>query len=264
MLTLNATVNNANSYQWNTGAVTPIINVTQQGLYWCQVTMQNCSFRDSLTILSIKPMPVVNLGNDQIHCEGITTTLDATYLNSTYLWQDGTTNPVYNVSQQGVYTVQVNFNGCKSSDTIIINYILKPRFTLGPDQMICPGNSIILNPTLNPTWQIRWHDGTTNPTHTVTQPGNYSLSATNNCGTTQDDITVSKGICKVYCLCQLSLDIHLDFCRQLFLAIIDRQFDKMDALCHKSDFRCSLCRSTCFSKIPRIGYATSRELEYSG
>ena len=198
MLTLNATVNNANSYQWNTGAVTPIINVTQQGLYWCQVTMQNCSFRDSLSVLSIKPKPVVNLGNDQIHCEGITTTLDATYLNSTYLWQDGTTNPVYNVSQQGVYTVQVNFNGCKSSDTVNINYILKPRFTLGPDQMICPGNSIILNPTLNPTWQIRWHDGTTSPTYTVTQPGMYSLSATNNCGTTQDDITVSKGICKVY------------------------------------------------------------------
>jgi gliding motility-associated-like protein len=64
--------------------------------------------------------------------------------------------------------------------------------------MICPGNSFILNPTLNPAWQIKWQDGTSNPTYTVKQPGTYSLSATNNCGTTQDDIIVSKGICKVY------------------------------------------------------------------
>ena len=198
ILTLNAMVNNANTYQWNTGALTPIINVTQLGLYWCEVTMQNCSFRDSLSVLSIKPSPVVDLGNDQLHCEGITTTLDATWLNSSYLWQDGTTNPVYDVSQQGIYFVQVDLNGCTDSDTINIRYILKPRFTLGPDQMICPGNSFILNPTLNPAWQIKWQDGTTNPTYTVKQPGTYSLSATNNCGTTQDDIIVSKGICKVY------------------------------------------------------------------
>jgi gliding motility-associated-like protein len=197
-LTLNATVNNANIYQWNTGAATPMINVTQSGLYWCEVTMQNCSFRDSLSVLSIKPSPVVNLGNDQILCEGITTTLDATYLNSIYLWQDGSTTPTYTVGQQGIYTVQVNYNGCKRSDTVKINYDLKPRFTLGSDQFICPGNSILLAPALNPAWQLRWQDGSNAPTYPVTQPGTYFLAATNNCGTTQDDVLFTKGICKVY------------------------------------------------------------------
>lgn len=198
LLTLNATVNNANSYQWNTGAITAAIDVSQPGIYWCQVTKQNCVFRDSLVVLSIKPLPVVNLGNDQTLCEGLTTSLDATYSNSSYLWQDGTTNPVLIVTQQGTYIVEVNYNGCKKSDTVIVNYNLKPRFTLGQDQAICPGNTIQLNPQLNSLWQLRWQDGTTNPTYTVTQPGTYSLSAANNCGTTQDDIVVSKGICKVY------------------------------------------------------------------
>jgi len=197
-LTLNATVNNANSYQWNTGAVSSSVNVSQPGLYWCEVTRQNCVFRDSLTVLSIKPLPVVNLGNDQTIREGLTTTLDATYLNSSYLWQNGSTGPSFTVMQQGTYIVQVNYNGCKKSDTATVNYILKPKFTLGPDQAICPGNMITLNPQLNPVWQIRWQDGSTNPTFTIGQPGTYSLSATNNCGTTQDDLIVSKGICKVY------------------------------------------------------------------
>ena len=198
VLTLNASVNNANNYQWNTGAVAASINVSQPGIYWCQVTKQNCVFRDSLAVLSIKPSPIVDLGNDQTLCEGITTTLDATYLNSSYLWQNGTTNPILTVTQQGTYIVEVNYNGCKKSDTVNVNYSLKPRFTLGQDEAICPGNTILLSPQLNSLWQLSWQDGTTNPTYTVTQPGNYSLSATNNCGTTQDVIVVSKGICKVY------------------------------------------------------------------
>jgi gliding motility-associated-like protein len=198
VLTLNATVTNATSYQWSTGTATTSINVSQPGLYWCQVTRQSCAFRDSMTVLSIRPSPVVNLGNDQTLCEGITTTLDATYLNSTYLWQDGSTNPTYTVGQQGTYTVKVNYNGCERSDTVRVNYNLKPRFTLGSDQFICPGNSILLDPTLNPTWQLRWQDGSTAPTYTVTQPGIYSLAATNNCGTTQDVALFTKGICKVY------------------------------------------------------------------
>lgn len=198
MLILNASVANATSYQWNNGATTISINVFQPGLYWCQVTRQNCAFRDSMTVLSIKPSPVVNLGSDQVLCEGITTTLDATYLNSTYLWQDGSTNPTNTVSQQGTYSVRVNYNGCERSDTVRVNYSLKPRFGLGSDKFICPGNSILLNPTLNPAWQLRWQDGSTAPTYTVTQPGIYSLAATNNCGTTQDDVLFTKGICKVY------------------------------------------------------------------
>lgn len=197
-LTLNATVSNATSYLWNNGATTATLKAYQAGIYWCEVSKQGCTFRDSLTITAVKPLPLVSLGNDATVCEGITVSLDATYLNSIYLWQDGNTNPVYNVTQPGVYSVQVNLNGCKRSDTISINYNLKPRFTLGPDQAICPGNTITLNPILNPAWQLSWQDGSGGPVYTVTQPGSYSLSATNNCGATLNEVLVSSGICKVF------------------------------------------------------------------
>jgi gliding motility-associated-like protein len=195
---LNATVANATSYLWNTGATTATLKAYQAGLYWCNVSKGSCSFRDSLTITAIKPSPVVNLGADQTVCEGTTVTLNATYPGAAYQWQDGNTNPMYNVTQKGIYSVKLDLNGCKRSDTVKINYNLKPVFTLGPDQMICPGNTITLAPVVDPAWQLLWQDGKTNPVYTITQTGVYSLAATNNCGTTTDAIQISKGLCSVY------------------------------------------------------------------
>lgn len=51
---------------------------------------------------------------------------------------------------------------------------------------------------LNPAWQWIWQDGSTAPTITILQPGSFSLSATNSCGTTSDQLTVSSGLCKVF------------------------------------------------------------------
>ena len=195
---LNATVSGALNYLWNTGSTTPTINVSVPGLYWCEVMRNGCLFRDSLTITGTKPNPVVNLGNDVSVCEEVVVSLDATYPGATYLWQDGSTNPIYNVTTPGTYSVEVNLNGCKNSDTVRISHQLKPKFTLGPDQVVCPGNPLVLTPALNPTWQLSWEDGSTSPTHTISEPGQYSLSAINNCGSTTDDIIVSKGVCKVF------------------------------------------------------------------
>ncbi|GAB2819940.1 PKD domain-containing protein [Ferruginibacter profundus] len=197
-LTLNATVANASSYLWNTGATAATIKAFQAGLYWCEVSKGSCSYRDSLIITAVKPSPVVNLGADKTVCEGVVVTLNATYPGATYLWQDGNTNALYPVSQQGTYIVKLDLNGCKKSDTVIINYNLKPRFTLGPDQLICPGNTITLSPVTDPLWQLQWQDGTSNPVYTITKTGTYSLTATNTCGSNTDDIIVSKGLCTIF------------------------------------------------------------------
>ena len=197
-LTLNATTTGAISYLWHSGATTPTIKAFQVGLYWCEVNNGGCKFRDSLSITAINPSPLVNLGADVTICEGIPVTFDATYPGSTYLWQDGSTNPVFTANQQGQFHVLVDLNGCKKRDTVLIQYNPKPHFTLGPDQLICQGNTLTLQPSANSGWQLLWWDGTTGPTHTITQPGTYSLSATNNCGSTTDAVIVTEGLCKVF------------------------------------------------------------------
>ncbi|MCW8898593.1 MAG: gliding motility-associated C-terminal domain-containing protein, partial [Flavobacteriales bacterium] len=95
-------------------------NVTQQGVYWVQVTNSCGSSTDTINI-NYNPLPIVYLGNDTTLCQGETLLLDATLPNATYLWQDNTTNPTFNVTQQGVYWVQVTVNNCSKMDTLILN-----------------------------------------------------------------------------------------------------------------------------------------------
>ncbi len=193
----NATTANATSYTWSTGATTPTISAALTGLYWCEVARGTCTYRDTVLITGIKPSPFVNLGADKTVCEGTTVTLDATFPAATYLWSTGSTNAVYNVTSAGSYSVTLDLNGCKKSDTVVISYNLKPRFTLGPDQFICPGNTITLTPSVDPLWQLTWQDGSHSNAYTVSSVGQYSLTATNTCGSSTDDIVIAKGVCTI-------------------------------------------------------------------
>jgi gliding motility-associated-like protein len=197
-ITLNATVAGATNYTWNTTATTPIIKAFTTNTYWCDVNKEGCIYRDSINLL-VKPLPLVNLGKDTTICEDKTYLLNATNTNASYLWQDASTNPTYLVSQAGMYHVKVTMSNCINRDTTIVQYQLKPKFTLGADKLICPSLTYTLNPQLNPNGiSFLWQDGTTDTTLKISQAGLYYLDVTNYCGTTRDSIQVTKGLCKVY------------------------------------------------------------------
>lgn len=195
-VSLNATVTGASGYTWNTAATTPVIRVFQTGIYWCDVSKDGCLYRDSVSVM-VKPLPVVNLGNDASLCEGNTLLLNAANPDATYLWQDRSTAAVYLVKQTGKYYVTVNRAGCFARDTVNITYISKPVFTLGPDQPICNGMQITLNPRINDVSYL-WQDGSSSPTYMVSQPGLYHLTAVNNCGSKKDSVLITTGVCKLY------------------------------------------------------------------
>jgi gliding motility-associated-like protein len=202
-LLLNATAVGATAYSWSIGAITPSIKVTLPGIYWCDVTVLGCTYRDSLNFLGYKPYPIVNLGIDTTICEDDTHLLNATNLNSTYIWQDGSTQPTYQVTQKGTYDVRVNMGGCIMKDTINIDYKLKPRFTLGQDLQLCLGNTYILKPGFTNAVSLQnlnylWQDGSVNPTLSINQHGTYRLEISNSCGFTSDEIEITKGICELY------------------------------------------------------------------
>jgi len=71
------------------------------------------------TNLSYKPAIPVNLGNDTLLC-GNTIILTAFVPGGTYLWQDGSTDSKYVVTQPGEYRVFVSYNGCVNSDSVSI------------------------------------------------------------------------------------------------------------------------------------------------
>jgi hypothetical protein len=96
-LLLQSTLLLQGAYLWSTGSTAATLNINTQGLYWLQVSNSGCAKSDSV-IVTYKPNPAIDLGNDTTLCEGQTLLLDATNNNATYLWQDGSTSPTFNVN----------------------------------------------------------------------------------------------------------------------------------------------------------------------
>jgi gliding motility-associated-like protein len=187
----------ANNYLWNTGATAQQITTGNTGWYWCDATLNRCTYRDSIYVL-FKPLPNVNLGSDTTLCEDVTYPLNVTNPSATYIWQDGSNTPNYSITQPGTYRVKVTMNGCEKSDTVVIKYDLKPRVNLGPDLVYCKGMQIALKPEIQYAQSLSWQNGSTAPVYIATQEGIYSITAINDCGDKSDSIEITKGVCKLY------------------------------------------------------------------
>ena len=182
------------TYLWNDGSTGSRYSINQPGVYWLMVNANGCIAKDTVTI-GYKNNPVVYLGNDTTICLGDSYLLNATYDNATYEWQDGSTQPVFLVDKPGSYYVAVDFNGCFARDTVRINYLDKPQFTLGSDTTICQGETIILQPHLNTSANYLWQDGSSQLTFAVKDTGVYTLQAGNICGSSSAQVEIKPGVC---------------------------------------------------------------------
>lgn len=188
---------NANSYLWNTGVTARQISVSNTGWYWCDATLNGCTYRDSIYVL-FRPNPVVQLGPDTTLCEDVSYILNVNNPNAVYLWQDGSNGPSFTVTQPGAYRVKVTINGCERSDTMLVKYDMKPRVQLGPDISYCPGMQIVLKPEIQYAQSLLWQDGSATPSITVAREGLYHVTAINDCGMARDSVQLVKGVCKLY------------------------------------------------------------------
>jgi gliding motility-associated-like protein len=186
------------SYLWNTGNASSSLTIHSAGWYWLQVTQNGCSKTDSINV-SAKFNAVINLGNDTTLCTGQLLPLNVANNNATYLWQDASTQPTYTVNSPGTYSVKVALNGCDTSGQVIVQYTTKPIINLGNDTTICTSDQLILDASF-PQATYLWQDGSVQSTYTVTQPGTYSVEATNVCGNTIDSVTIQYKNCtyKIY------------------------------------------------------------------
>jgi len=92
-----------------------------QGNYIISLIAYNDTCSDTANIvLKIMPKPLVNLGADITICQGVPLILNATNQNSTYIWQDSSISPAYNVTQQGLYWVKTTIDSCSSIDSIYV------------------------------------------------------------------------------------------------------------------------------------------------
>lgn len=192
---VNATTVTGVTYSWSTGQASPILNITNSGIYAVAVADVNgCIGTDSINV-NILPSPTVNLGPDINSCSQ-STLLDAgtQALGSTYLWSSNANyanTQTVNVTNAGSYIITVvNPTGCTDSDTI--NVALNGvDVDLGADIVSC-SSPVILNAG-NVGANYSWSTGALSQTISVTTPGNYTVIVTKNGCVDVDVINISFG-----------------------------------------------------------------------
>jgi gliding motility-associated-like protein len=136
---ISATDTNAIYYLWNDGFTSPVHAISNSGVYWVDYTLNNfCVSRDSFNF-NIYPYPApIDLGNDTSFCLG-KKQLNAYTQNCIYLWSTGETTSSIIATRAGDYWVQVNYNGCKTYDSLIV-YPEYSAFNVSLPNIVTPNN----------------------------------------------------------------------------------------------------------------------------
>ena len=94
-----------------------------------------------------------------------------------YLWSDGSSLPLLEVTQEGVYRVRVETPCTVLSDTVTITEAI-PDFNYAREVKACLGEEVEIGPAESKEYTVIWSDGEMTNRKIVSQSGRYSGSLT--------------------------------------------------------------------------------------
>ncbi|MEN9332783.1 MAG: hypothetical protein RLZZ94_1873, partial [Bacteroidota bacterium] len=186
------TASGASTYLWSNGSSNSSITVLQTGAYTVTGN-SSCGNSQATQNVVVNPLPLVSITTaDSSHiCQGSSLTANATG-NSPLLWYNGSSNASITINAQGIYTITAT-NSCGSAHDsiyVFIDSIPKVNITSTNGSSLCAGDSTYLIAHLVGTGNLSWQNGSTNDSLLVFITGNYTVTATNNCGTTSSSYSI--------------------------------------------------------------------------
>lgn len=200
----------ATSWEWTFGdggsssQQNPIYNYSIPGNFTVTLVVGDAGVYDTIQkVVSVFPIPTINVSGNQSICIGTSTGLTASG-GVTYNWSPSTglssstvSNPIATPTSTTTYTVTAtDANGCVGNNMINITVNPLPNINAGADQVICSGDGFTPNATggVSYTWDNGANQGTTIYPSTTT---NYTVIGTdmNGCqGTDNLVVNVSPAI----------------------------------------------------------------------
>jgi gliding motility-associated-like protein len=142
----------------------PLVTTTYVGV-------DNSGFADTVTVVVLNP-PVVDLGPDITICQGQTATLDAGINPAAYTWSTGAATQTVTVGVEDTYWVEVAVGTCVGSDTVDVFVEIPGTVDLGPDTILCNGQSLVLDASATGDSYF-WSTIQTSQTISVSNAGQY-------------------------------------------------------------------------------------------
>lgn len=172
------------NYLWSTGSTQTAIvaNPSQTVQYTITVTDAIGCVDSAQQQVIVNPYPVVQLGNDTIVCTNPPIiVLDAGNPGATYVWSNNANTQQVQVTQTGLWWVNVDLLGCVSSDSINIGQAPQPQVTVSGDTLLCIGDATTLNVAVSgglAPYQILWNTGSSANNITLTPANTQPVSVT--------------------------------------------------------------------------------------
>ena len=168
------------------------------GKYWVSIKNGCGVATDTLQIfeLETEELPAIDLGADQVICDKNMYVIKITgdLAGKSVHWNTGHTSSDINVTQSGIYSVQVSSRCKTDTDSINIAFLSPPPpFSLGKDDSLCVIGPMVLKPYSESfDFEFEWQNGSKADSLQVEGFGEYWLSVKNACGIVIDTIRFSK------------------------------------------------------------------------
>jgi gliding motility-associated-like protein len=166
--------------------------ITQYSASFGSLAATATTARPMLGISEGCALPNINLGPDLQICQGNNTLLFAgNNSNTTYIWNDNSTNDSLLVSSPGLYWVSATNNCGTESDSVNVTTLSAPQPNLGNDTTFCnTGSGLLLVYNVFGNVNYNWSTGSNNNSISVNNPGVYWIDVSNVCGITRDSILI--------------------------------------------------------------------------
>ena len=140
-------------------------------------------------------------------CPDGTQTIATSSEYDTYNWSTGATTRDITIDASGSYSVTVtSSNGCQQISAVEIDEVIIMAPQIIGDSLFCEGSNTILE--VNTTENILWNTGSSDDNISVTIPGEYGVTVTDDFGcTSSNTINVSESSRPI-----IELDNALEFC----------------------------------------------------
>lgn len=177
------------SFLWHDDSTDPIFTTTESGKYFVQVDYEGCPNADTISVV-FQPLPTPNLGSNQLACKDEVVTLNPNTAYTSLFWNDVSQLENLEVTEPGIYWVEVINGSCSARDSVEISYFDIENF-LGADTSLCEGESIRLEGPADGLISYTWNDGSNGSVLLVDEPDTYGLTLSREDCELFDDIEVA-------------------------------------------------------------------------
>ena len=164
------------NFQWLDGPADAEYTVDEPGFYTLTATVNGCESTDMVQVVE-SPLVGVDLGPDLLVCPDSPVQLNSGYAQGISVWQDGSEGVTFDVSNTGIYSVNVTIGECQANGQVFVEVASPFDAELPAVVNFCEGDSVLLFAAFGAS-NYQWQNGAVGNQLWATLPGIYDVTVT--------------------------------------------------------------------------------------